>query len=85
MSTGRGGRRGKSLRPWPGDAGGDLRLSLCSGVFSDGNFTYIVEPREMARPQEPPQVSPSRSPLTALLRTHTLLACPNGCRCLLPW
>lgn len=45
--------------------GGDLRLSLCSGVFSDGNFTYIVEPREMARPQEPPQVSPSRSPLTA--------------------
>uniref|UniRef100_A0A452UF77 ADAM metallopeptidase domain 11 n=1 Tax=Ursus maritimus TaxID=29073 RepID=A0A452UF77_URSMA len=43
-------------------------LSTCQGlhgVFSDGNFTYIVEPREMARPQDPPQVSPSWSPLTA--------------------
>uniref|UniRef100_A0A9L0RHT9 ADAM metallopeptidase domain 11 n=1 Tax=Equus caballus TaxID=9796 RepID=A0A9L0RHT9_HORSE len=34
-------------------------LSTCQGlhgVFSDGNFTYVVEPREMARPQEAPQV-----------------------------
>ncbi|EPY89700.1 a disintegrin and metalloprotease domain 11 isoform 1 preproprotein-like protein [Camelus ferus] len=36
-------------------------LSTCQGlhgVFSDGNFTYIVEPLEMAGPQEGPQ-SPS--------------------------
>ncbi|XP_025773197.1 disintegrin and metalloproteinase domain-containing protein 11 [Puma concolor] len=36
-------------------------LSTCQGlhgVFSDGNFTYIVEPREMARPREPPQYEP---------------------------
>lgn len=62
MST---GGVGGGEEPGLGMRGGDLRLSLCSGVFSDGNFTYIVEPREMARPQDPPQVSPSWSPLTA--------------------
>ena len=62
---------------------GELHLSLRSGVFSDGNFTYIVEPREMARPQEPPQVSPSQSSDSP--PTHIPMACPNGCRCLLPW
>lgn len=41
-----------------GGDGGELRFSHCSGVFSDGNFTYIVEPREMAGPRENAQVSP---------------------------
>lgn len=61
MSMGRGWAAWQSLQPRPGD-GGELRLSLCSGVFSDGNFTYIMEPREMARPRGPPQVSPHCSP-----------------------
>lgn len=57
--------------------------SLCSGVFSDGNFTYIVEPREMARSLEPPQVSPSRSPPSyALAHPHGLSQWLSR---LLPW
>lgn len=31
--------------------------SLYSGVFSDGNLTYIIEPKEMAGPWGPPQVN----------------------------
>lgn len=54
--------------------------SLCSGVFSDGNFTYIVEPREMSRSQEPPQVSPSWSPDTPATHLRIPMACPKGCR-----
>ncbi|XP_038485135.1 disintegrin and metalloproteinase domain-containing protein 11 isoform X5 [Canis lupus familiaris] len=53
-------------------------LSTCQGlhgVFSDGNFTYIVEPREMARPQEPPQ-----GPLPHLIYRTPLLPAPLGCR-----
>lgn len=53
---------GKSLQPLVWGCMVGSCTSLCSGVFSDGNFTYIVEPREMATPQDPPQVSPS-SPL----------------------
>lgn len=64
-----GAGEGKSLPPWPWGCTVGTCASLCSGVFSDGNFTYIVEPREMSRSQEPPQVSPSRSPLTPQLRT----------------
>lgn len=33
------------------------RASLYSGVFSDGNLTYIVEPKEIAGPWGPPQVN----------------------------
>ena len=62
MSVGRGWVVGGASRPGDGGDGGDdgeLRFSHCSGVFSDGNFTYIVEPREMAGPRENAQVSPS--------------------------
>lgn len=34
-----------------------MSASLHSGVFSDGNLTYIIEPKEMAGPWGPPQVS----------------------------
>lgn len=64
MSTGRGQAARRSLRPRPGD-GGELRLSLHSGVFSDGNLTYIVEPQDMAGPWGAPQVSPAQ-PLAVL-------------------
>uniref|UniRef100_A0A8C4LYB6 ADAM metallopeptidase domain 11 n=1 Tax=Equus asinus asinus TaxID=83772 RepID=A0A8C4LYB6_EQUAS len=53
-------------------------LSTCQGlhgVFSDGNFTYIVEPREMARPREAPQ-----GPLPHLIYRTPLLPAPLGCR-----
>ncbi|XP_077603912.1 disintegrin and metalloproteinase domain-containing protein 11 [Crocuta crocuta] len=53
-------------------------LSTCQGlhgVFSDGNFTYIVEPREMATPQDPPQ-----GPLPHLIYRTPLLPAPLGCR-----
>ncbi|XP_027424063.1 disintegrin and metalloproteinase domain-containing protein 11 isoform X2 [Zalophus californianus] len=53
-------------------------LSTCQGlhgVFSDGNFTYILEPREMARTQEPPQ-----GPLPHLIYRTPLLPVPLGCR-----
>lgn len=59
MSVGRGWVVGGASRPGAGGDGGELRFSHCSGVFSDGNFTYIVEPREMAGPWENAQVSPS--------------------------
>lgn len=80
---GEGWVAGTSLQPGPGD-GGEPRFSCCSGVFSDGNFTYIVEPREMAGPREPPQVSPSRSPLSALPRSEHPSGChPSGLCCFL--
>lgn len=41
--------------------------SLHSGVFSDGNLTYIIEPKEMAGPWGPPQVSQACTGLPALL------------------
>ncbi|XP_016057488.1 PREDICTED: disintegrin and metalloproteinase domain-containing protein 11 [Miniopterus natalensis] len=53
-------------------------LSTCQGlhgVFSDGNFTYIVEPREMAGPQEAPQ-----GPHPHLIYRTPLLPAPIGCR-----
>ena len=64
VSMGRGRTAGRSLWPRPGD-GGELRLSLHSGVFSDGNLTYIVEPQEVAGPWGAPQVSPTQ-PLAVL-------------------
>ncbi|XP_017526432.1 disintegrin and metalloproteinase domain-containing protein 11 isoform X3 [Manis javanica] len=53
-------------------------ISTCQGlhgVFSDGNFTYIMEPREMARPREAPQ-----GPLPHLIYRTPLLPVPFECR-----
>lgn len=36
----------------------ESHASLHSGVFSDGNFTYTVEPRVLVESQEVPQVGP---------------------------
>ncbi|EPQ06258.1 Disintegrin and metalloproteinase domain-containing protein 11, partial [Myotis brandtii] len=52
-----------------------LDLELNHGVFSDGNFTYIVEPREMAGPREAP-----RGPHPHLIYRTPLLPAPIGCR-----
>lgn len=50
---------------WPGME--ENLASLHSGVFSDGNLTYIIEPKEMAGPWGPPQVSQACTGLPALL------------------
>nr|XP_019607762.1 PREDICTED: disintegrin and metalloproteinase domain-containing protein 11 [Rhinolophus sinicus] len=53
-------------------------LSTCQGlhgVFSDGTFTYIVEPREMTGPRKAPQ-----GPLPHLIYRTPLLPAPLGCR-----
>lgn len=53
-------------------------LSTCQGlhgVFSDGNLTYIVEPKEIAGPWGPPQ-----GPLPHLIYRTPLLPAPLGCR-----
>ncbi|KAF6297941.1 ADAM metallopeptidase domain 11 [Rhinolophus ferrumequinum] len=53
-------------------------LSTCQGlhgVFSDGTFTYIVEPREMTGPRKAPQ-----GPLPHLIYRTPLLPAPFGCR-----
>ncbi|XP_038485162.1 disintegrin and metalloproteinase domain-containing protein 11 isoform X11 [Canis lupus familiaris] len=60
---------------WSAILAGRGQPSTAAGVFSDGNFTYIVEPREMARPQEPPQ-----GPLPHLIYRTPLLPAPLGCR-----
>nr|KAF6308703.1 ADAM metallopeptidase domain 11 [Pipistrellus kuhlii] len=53
-------------------------LSTCQGlhgVFSDGNFTYIVEPRDMSRPQ-----GAALGPHPHLIYRTPLLPAPIGCR-----
>lgn len=74
---------GGASRPGNGGDGGELHFSHCSGVFSDGNFTYIVEPREMAGPLENTQVSPSPSPPKALPARHPSGCHLSGCGCLI--
>ncbi|KAL0597865.1 Disintegrin and metalloproteinase domain-containing protein 11 [Plecturocebus cupreus] len=74
VSMGRGRAAGRSLRPTPRDSG-ELRLSLHSGVFSDGNVTYIVEPQEVAGPRGAPE-----GPLPHLIYRTPLLPDPLGCR-----
>ncbi|XP_060242597.1 disintegrin and metalloproteinase domain-containing protein 11 isoform X1 [Meriones unguiculatus] len=53
-------------------------LSTCQGLhgaFSDGNLTYIIEPKEMAGPWGLPQ-----GPLPHLIYRTPLLPAPLGCR-----
>ncbi|XP_077020258.1 disintegrin and metalloproteinase domain-containing protein 11-like [Tamandua tetradactyla] len=63
-------------------------LSTCQGlhgVFSDGNFTYIVEPQEMAGPQEAPLVSPAQPMVVSFDGPAVLVPLAIVSSHLLPW
>lgn len=53
---------------------------LHSGVFSDGNFTYTVEPRVLVESQEVPQVGPptALSPQLCLQPLVTSASLPSS-------